>query len=104
MKVKFTHHANHQLLSAIDYIKEDNPQAAAHFFTRIKTLLNRLTQYPLSGRKIPEFPDYPQREILIKPYRFIYRVENETILVIGVWHSRQHLSERRVQGKDEEDR
>ena len=44
---------------------------------------------PESGRSIPEFPDLPHREVIVRPYRFFYRVVGKTVWVVAVWHGAQ---------------
>ena len=89
MKLKFTPSAKDQFLAAVRYIQVDNPTAARKFRNRAEAALRELEQFPDSGRHIPEFPDLPHRELIVKPYRFFYRVAGRTIWIIGVWHGRQ---------------
>jgi toxin ParE1/3/4 len=89
MKLKFTRSAREQFLAAVSYIKSDNPTAAASFFDRAETSLRELEGFPAAGRSIPEFPSLPHRELIVNPYRFFYRVVDDTIWVVGVWHGRQ---------------
>ncbi len=43
----------------------------------------------LSGRRLPEFPDLPFREVIVAPYRFFYRVKEKTVWIVAVWHIAQ---------------
>lgn len=89
MKVRFTPSARAQLLSALTYIRRDNPQAAVCFREHAETALRRLEEFPDSGRIVPEFPELPYREIVITPYRFFYRVKGEIVWIVAVWHGAQ---------------
>lgn len=89
MKVLFTPTARAQFLAALDFTRRDNPSAARRFRRRAETLLRRLVRFPNSGRVIPEFPDLPQREIIVSPYRFFYRTVGSTVWIVAVWHSAQ---------------
>jgi plasmid stabilization system protein ParE len=89
VKVQFTLSAKVQFLSALNYIRQDNPPAALRFRKRAESVLRRLEKFPESGRIVPEFPDLPYRELIIVPYRFFYRVEGKTIWVVAVWHGAQ---------------
>ena len=51
--------------------------------------LTRLQDFPESGRVVPEFPDLPYREVIAKPYRFFYRVKEDAVWIVGVWHDAQ---------------
>lgn len=89
MKLRFTPSGRSQFLQAIAYIHEDNPSAALRFRKRAEVLLRRLERFPNSGRSIPEFPELPYREVIIKPYRFFYRIRETTVWVVAVWHGAQ---------------
>jgi len=63
--------------------------AAQGFRERAEQVLKRLERFPNSGRRLPEFPDLPHREIIVAPYRFFYRQQGEIIWIVAVWHSAQ---------------
>ena len=53
--------------------------------------VERLQQFPGSGRSLPEFPNLPYREIIIGNYRIIYKYDsavNEIRIVTVVHGSR----------------
>ena len=77
VEVRFTPTARTQFLRGLAYIKRDNPSAATRLRVRAESILRRLETHPESGRRIPEFPDLPHREVIVKPYRFFYRVEKD---------------------------
>ena len=89
MKVKFTSSGRIQFLSALDYIRRDNPPAAAGFRSKAESSLRRLERHPDSGRHLPEFPELPYREVIVNPYRFFYRLRGKTVWVVAVWHGAQ---------------
>ena len=89
MKVQFTPSARDQFLSAIAYIYRDSPSAAIAFRHKAEKTLSRLGKFPRSGRILPEFPDLPFREILVPPYRFLYRIKENIVWIVAVWHSAQ---------------
>ena len=95
MKVLFTATAERHFLSALEYIRRDNRSAALSFRDRALESLDRLQEFPESGRHIPEFPDLPYREGLVPPYRFFYRVKEgeERVWIVNVWHDAQIPSE-----------
>ncbi|MBF0463150.1 MAG: type II toxin-antitoxin system RelE/ParE family toxin [Magnetococcales bacterium] len=86
MKLRFTTSAQAEFFAVINYIRQENPMAAQEYFLRAKRVLRRLEQFPESGRYLPEFPDLPHREIIVRPYRFVYRVMGTTVWVVTVWH------------------
>ncbi len=89
MKVKFTPSARVQFLEGLEYIRQDSPQAAKKFREKAESVLRRLEEYPESGRSIPEFPGLSHREVIVRPFRFFYRVAGKTVWVVAVWHGAQ---------------
>ena len=89
MKILFTPSARIQFLSALAHIRHDKPDAALRFRRRAETVLKRLVKFPDSGRVIPEFPELPQRDVVVAPYRFFYRVKGKVVWIVGVWHGAQ---------------
>lgn len=68
MKVRFTPSARSQFLAGLEYVKANNPLAASALLARAKKGLRRLSTYPQSGRRIPEFPELSLREVIVPPY------------------------------------
>jgi toxin ParE1/3/4 len=93
LQLKFTSSARSSFLEAIDYIKKENPKAAVLFKNKAEETLSRLVLFPESGRKVPDFPDLPFREVIVPPYRFIYRKKLDTVWIITLRHSSRCLAE-----------
>jgi len=91
LKLQFTPSARDQFLSAVAYIQVDNSPAARRFRERAESALRELERFPDSGRRIPEYPQLPHRELVVRPYRFIYRVVGETVWILAVWHGRRRM-------------
>ena len=89
MKVKFIPSARAQFLSALSYIRKDKPSAAVNFRNRAEKILRRLEDFPESGRTIPELAELPYREVIISPYRFFYKIKDDVVWIIAVWHGAQ---------------
>ena len=86
MRIRFTTSARAQFIDGLLFIAEDKPSAARRLRIRTETALRRLERFPNSGRRIPEFPDLPHREVVLPPFRFFYRVEKKTVWIVAVWH------------------
>ncbi|ABQ25607.1 type II toxin-antitoxin system RelE/ParE family toxin [Geotalea uraniireducens] len=54
-----------------------------------------MPEFPTSGRNLPEFPDSPYREVIVDPYRIVYRHIPTTaqIYIIAVVHGKRLLRE-----------
>jgi toxin ParE1/3/4 len=89
VRIRFTPSARRQFLAAIDRIRQDNPTAAKKFRRRAETTLRRLSRFPDSGRRIPEFVALPFREVVVPPLRFFYRQEAKVVWIAAVWHGAQ---------------
>lgn len=89
MKVQFTPSARAHFLSALSYIRKGKPSAAVNFRNRTEKILQRLEDFPESGIIIPEFPDLPYRQVIILPYRFFYKIKDDVVWIVAVWHETQ---------------
>lgn len=70
------------------YIAPDRPEAAKRLGLALIEKTRVLGSLPLSGRIVPEFDDRFIRELILRPYRIVYRVD-ESSKVVGVaryWH------------------
>ncbi len=84
-----------------DYIARDSRQYAKHQVEGIYQSVERLRQFPESGRHIPEFPHLPNREIIVNNYRVIYRyvADKNTVFIVTVVHGRRLLAEASLKGQ-----
>jgi plasmid stabilization system protein ParE len=62
---------------------------AVNFRQKAEKALSRLKRFPESGRPIPEFPALPFREVIVNPYRFFYKVKDDSVWIVAVWHGAQ---------------
>ena len=56
-----------------EYISRDSTYRAALFVVRLFEATDRLQEFPLSGRVIPEISDQSCREIIYGSYPIMYR-------------------------------
>ena len=89
MDVLFTPSARVQFLSAVETTRRNNRDAARRFQQQAAKALRRLSRLPQSGTVVTEFPELPYREVYIKPYRFFYRVREDKVWIVALWHSAQ---------------
>ena len=77
------------LKSIVRYIAQDSPLRAESFGYRIITKIEILTDYPELGRIVPEFHLDYLREIIVSPYRVVYKVDHVLghIEIARVWHA-----------------
>lgn len=92
--IRWTTRAASDLAAVHDFIARDSPRYAVHTVEKILAAAARLAPFPESGRRLPEYPERPQRESLVGRYRLIYRYDpsSDTVLLLGVAHTRQDRS------------
>ena len=81
--------ARWDLLDLKDYISMDSPEIAKQFISSLFSAVERLGDFPQSGRVVPEFDDEQLREIIRKPCRIVYRLnpDKSTVEIVRVWHA-----------------
>ena len=86
MRVKWLRGALLNLDQEADYIARDNPKAAAEFVLHLRDSVLMLGEQPNLGRpgRIPG-----TRELVVSnlPYILPYRVRNETVEILRVFHT-----------------
>ncbi|RJP32213.1 MAG: type II toxin-antitoxin system RelE/ParE family toxin [Candidatus Omnitrophota bacterium] len=71
------------------FIAKDSASAAKRFVKNLLQAVERLADFPESGRIVPEFNDPVIREVIRKPCRIVYRVdiENRIVEIARIWHA-----------------
>lgn len=88
--------AEKDLEGIILYIAEESPSTAKKVLARIKTRTAKLAKSPLQGRVVPELLSQGislYREVVIPPWRVIYRIESDRVLVLSVIDSRRNVED-----------
>jgi plasmid stabilization system protein ParE len=87
-KVIWTPHGLETLRSALEYVAERNPDAAARLGSAILRSVGHLEQFPQLGHVFHKLGRNDVREISVRPYRVFYRVNESqrVVYVLTVWH------------------
>jgi toxin ParE1/3/4 len=88
--------AARDLAQIVEYIAQDDPGAAARVLDRLEAKASSLETMAGRGRIVPELQRIQirgYRELLVKPYRLIYRVESARVVVLGVFDGRRNLED-----------
>lgn len=93
MLVVWTEEAFHRLADIEDYIAQDDPGAARGWTDRLLKRAETLADFPNMGRRLPELPDSPLRELLEGSYRIVYRLRGEVVEVLTVFEAHRCLPE-----------
>ncbi|MGF1570913.1 MAG: type II toxin-antitoxin system RelE/ParE family toxin [Nodosilinea sp.] len=75
----------------IRYIALANPEVARKVGQNLLNKAKELSQFPFKGQQVPEFNSPAIRQVILKPYRIVYRVEEDKkrISIARFWHSSQ---------------
>jgi len=95
-KVLWARSAEDDLISIIKFIHSENPIAAKDNLKKIKTKISNLSNLPNRGRIVPELKDegiLQYRELIISPWRVIYRISELNVYVLLVIDSRQNVED-----------
>jgi len=77
--------------AAAFYIADDNPSAARRFVARLVAGIDLLTEHPAMGRSGRLAGT---RELILPPYIIPYRVRDNAIEVLRIFHSAQRWPNR----------
>lgn len=73
------------------YAEQQVSDVGKRLVREIVTQVERLADFPESGRIVPEFGLTKLREIIYPPFRIVYRVDAARIWIIRVWRSERLL-------------
>ena len=94
--VKWAAVAQRDLKQIIDYIASESPDNALQILHKIKQKASGLHIFPDRGKIVPELKDQGiniYREIIVPPWRIIYRISDSTVFVLSVIDSRRNVED-----------
>lgn len=73
----------------VRYIAINNPKTARKLGQQLLDQAKELGKFPLRGQIVPEFENPNIRQLILRPYRIIYRVEEtqKQISIARFWHA-----------------
>lgn len=88
MRLKWTRSALTDLQQILDYIAQDNPQAARALAAGFRQTAEHLTRHPFIGRR-GELEG--TRELMLhRNFLMTYRVSSEAVEILQIWHVAQN--------------
>jgi len=90
-RLRWTAQAVKDVETICEFIAKDSIVYAHLFAKFILQTVKRLAKFPKSGRIVPEFSNENIREIILGNYRIIYRIKNNIIEILTVYHSARLL-------------
>jgi toxin ParE1/3/4 len=91
VNVHFTNAANENLIGIHNYIAKNSVRYAQITVDRITRRAERLSEDKLPGWMVAEYQDPTVREVLMKPYRIIFRILLDRIDVLAIIHGAKEL-------------
>ena len=95
-KVSWASIAESDLTNIILYIADESPTNALNIHNKIKEKASGLKHFPERGRIVPELQDQGinlYREIIVSPWRIVYRISGKEVYVLTVFDSRQNAED-----------
>ncbi len=92
LRLIWTEPARAGLEAVLAFIAMDNPDAAEALLARVIAGVERLAEHPASGRRLPERPKEPYRELVLPPCRIIYKRVGPQIVLLTVVRSERNFS------------
>jgi addiction module RelE/StbE family toxin len=95
-KVPWAKSARRDLESIVSYLADRSPQAALSTLDRLEARAKSLATLADRGRVVPELGRLhiqQYRELVVPPYRIIYRVRGSRVLVLSVLDARRSLED-----------
>ena len=90
-EVIWTEPAWDDLEAAAEYIARDSEYYAAAFVQEVREAVASLAEFAERGQTVPEFADESIRELLVKPYRLVYKLSDEHVFVVAFIHGSRRL-------------
>jgi toxin ParE1/3/4 len=99
MKVHWTDTAEGHLDALYTYIAQDSPEYAKRMVDWLTRRSQQIADFPLSGRRVPEYDIEQIREVIEGSYRIIYHIKPDQIDVLAVIHGAMDV----LRSSEEED-
>jgi plasmid stabilization system protein ParE len=75
------------------YAGQSVPNVGERLVREVIEKVERLAEFPESGRVVPEFDTPRLREVIHRPFRIVYRLDEERVRIVRVWRSARLLQE-----------
>ena len=77
--------------SIAEFIARDSAHYSSLFVQSIVAHVEKLSEFPQSGRVVPEYGKEELREFIFENYRIVYRLRGELIEIAAVVHGARQL-------------
>jgi len=91
MRVQWTDTARAHLDAIHAYIAQDSAEYATRTIDRLTRRSQQIADFPLSGRRVPEYDMDQVREVIEDPYRIIFHIKPEQIDILAIIHGSMNI-------------
>ncbi len=93
MKLIWSARAWNDLIEIGEFIAQSAPENARRFVQLLLDRAKQSSQFPLSGRIVPEYQEENLRELIEGSYRIVYEIDakKKTITVVAVFEGRKKI-------------
>ena len=95
-EVVWANGAEEDLFCTISFIADDSVVNAERIFKKIHVAATTLISTPPRGRVVPELSGQgilQYRELIVPPWRIVYRIAEKTVYVVAVLDSRRDITD-----------
>lgn len=95
-RVEWAEVAVRDLEESATFLALDSPPDAERGVGRIEQRAATLETSPARGRVVPDLARFQMRtwrQLVIRPYRLVYRIEGDTVVVLAVFDARRDLED-----------
>ncbi len=89
--VRWTPQATEDLHAIVEFIARDSSQYARLLVIDIFQAVDRIAEFPQSGRIVPELNDPVVREVILGNYRLVYRLNEANLDLLTIYHGARLL-------------
>ena len=86
VKLIWSSEAADDLEEICEYISKDSEYYARLFAQRIILLVERIADFPMAGRIVPEYQWNDLRERVFQNYRIVYRIKPDAVEIVTIVH------------------
>jgi plasmid stabilization system protein ParE len=96
--VRWSDAAQRDVDNIVDFIADNSPLNAERVLERLQDQARKLAFHAERGRRLPELTSSPNkasrlwREVVIRPWRMVYAIECDRVLVLAVVDSRRDMT------------
>jgi toxin ParE1/3/4 len=91
-QVRWTSQAARDLETITEFIARDSSHYARLFAIDVIQAVERVSLFPASGRVVPELDDQMIREVLLGDYRIVYRMGEDYVELLTIYHGARLLN------------